>query len=395
MPVASGQDTLDPRQEKAREEFQKMREQLRRTLERTIEPAPWREQATASEPPPPQRLPAPRPQPLATVHPVPAGRWIEVISIAGASFVMGCIVTLAVVGMGHKAPASGPGVAAAAESTAHPARNAAVPSATSPTPSLGAQLALARETPPAVKPSAPLAVAAQPPASATEPAPQPPLSAAFERPAESASPKAPPGATPAPASAPVKQEAVKPEAPKQEAAKPETSPGVKQEAVVNAETAPGVKQEAPPPPISPAQTAQMKEMQALLKGLGYGPGPGNGLPGAKMLKAADAFAKRYGLADSNLDAAFLAALRKADATKLTPPAKDADGKEPVADRVQRIREIQGLLNTLGHPIGKPNGIAGPKTTEAANAFATEEDLADSNLDEAFLALLQEKAAAPH
>ncbi len=108
------------------------------------------------------------------------------------------------------------------------------------------------------------------------------------------------------------------------------------------------------------------------------------------MSAAAAFASEHHLADSHLDAALLAALRAAATGTL--PIEDPGSGQAVLMRVNRVREIQTLLASLEYQLGRPDGDPGPQTLIAADAFAADQNLADANLDAAFLALLREEAA---
>ena len=53
--------------------------------------------------------------------------------------------------------------------------------------------------------------------------------------------------------------------------------------------------------------------------------------------------------------------------KAKPRAVLGDARKP-QDRKALVREIQGQLNRLGYPVGKPDGVAGSKTRAAIEAF---------------------------
>ena len=53
--------------------------------------------------------------------------------------------------------------------------------------------------------------------------------------------------------------------------------------------------------------------------------------------------------------------------KIKPRAAVAGARQPL-DRKALVRDIQGQLNRLGYPVGKPDGVAGGKTREAIKAF---------------------------
>ena len=53
--------------------------------------------------------------------------------------------------------------------------------------------------------------------------------------------------------------------------------------------------------------------------------------------------------------------------KIKPCAAVAGARQSL-DRKALVRDIQGQLNRLGYPVGKPDGVAGGKTREAIKAF---------------------------
>ncbi len=168
-------------------------------------------------------------------------------------------------------------------------------------------------------------------------------------------------------------------------------------AVVETPAPPSATDTAPAAALAPADDTVLarvnrtREIQSLLAALGYVPGRADGDAGPQTLTAAALFATERGLADSNLDAALLAALRAARAGALPVRSSNA-GAETVLERVTRVREIQTLLVANGYDLGRPDGDAGPQTLTAAASYAAARGLADANLDAAFLAVMREGAA---
>jgi peptidoglycan hydrolase-like protein with peptidoglycan-binding domain len=140
------------------------------------------------------------------------------------------------------------------------------------------------------------------------------------------------------------------------------------------------------------RVARIREIQALLIAQGHDLGRADGDAGPQTLAAASEFAATHGLLDSNLDDAFLAALRAADAGRLVPVAPLAQ-RDPVLEQINRVRSTQTALNELGHGLGRPDGDAGPMTLVAVEQFAASRGLADANIDDALVALLHEAVDA--
>lgn len=361
--AVAGQRGLDPRQVKAQEEFERMREQLTRTLERNVDPTPWRERAR-------ERVAAFERESARRRPVVPAvarsARWPWLVALGGA-FALGLVTALVVAllmrpapqpasdlaGIVVDAPAAEPPRPTPAAFAGQPALRPAVSRSTDAdiAPVVAAPAALTDTTA-----SDETVVTAEPEIAAAEPA-------GFE-----------------------------PALPEPEAAAPALTVAAADEAPV--ETTP-----APAPAASPAasdelsdnpivrRVAMIRESQSLLAALGYVPGRADGDPGPQTVSAAALFATERGLADSNLDLAFRAALREARAGAL-PIQSAAQAADPVLVRVGQVREIQALLLAQGFELGRADGDAGPATLDAAATFAETHGLADANLDAAFLAALR-------
>lgn len=331
MATASRGD-LDPRQLKAREEFQRMREQLRRTQERLPDPALARDRVK-------ERIAFYQRDARLLKRPLAAigGRrwWRQPATVAVLAFALGALSTMAAMAvvLGRGAPK--------------------------------------------VEPLVPTALVAEAPVPARQPVAR--IAPVIEAPSV-----ADPVVTPAVASEIVSLEAVE---------SPPAADASTALAVVAAE-APPLPVAAPPAEddATAARVDRIRETQTLLAALGYVPGRPDGDAGPQTLAAAAQFADERGLADANLDAALLAGLRAARAGVL-PVRPSSAGDETVLERVTRVREIQGLLNGSGHDLGRPDGDAGPRTLEAAAAYAAANGLADANLDAAFLAFMREAQPA--
>jgi peptidoglycan hydrolase-like protein with peptidoglycan-binding domain len=362
--AVAGQGGLDPRQVKAREEFQKMREQLRRALERTSDPAPWRERAPGDVST--LRLGAAR-RPLHFRARAPRRVWKRPAVIAAAAFVLGIGLTVVAVlvvqrvnlGAAPETEIAGvvfePPTASAAAPSLRPMRPSASEATSVTAATEAAPVSLAASDDPEVAAAAVEAPAPPAPVVSRAPVLDEPqiVTAALETPAAAVE-------TPAPRVAA-----------RIEAATPEASG---EDPVV-------------------ARIGRIREAQTLLAALGYPLGRADGAAGPQTLAATAAFAEAHELSDSNFDAAFLAALRAARSGALaTPGARDTD--DVVLARVTRVREAQLLLSALGYEAGRADGDAGPLTLQAAASFAERHGLEDANLDEAFLALLREDTVRP-
>lgn len=170
------------------------------------------------------------------------------------------------------------------------------------------------------------------------------------------------------------------------------------------------------------RVAIIKDIQAGLVARGFPLGRPDGDAGPVTLEAAAAFAKERGLADSNLDAAYLAFVASAPVTPplaaspdaaappaaaeaAVAPAAPSSGiiatapqppkDDPVARRVERIRAAQRLLAVMDYNVSQPDGTAGPATVAAAASFAEDRGLSDSNIDAAFLAALELASTEGH
>jgi peptidoglycan hydrolase-like protein with peptidoglycan-binding domain len=371
--AAAGHGGLDPRQVKAREEFQRMREQLRRSLERTSDPAPWRERAPADLSG--LRRGAERSIKLAYVRPRRI-KWKRPAMIAGGAFAAGIVTALlvsVVMLRGPREVGAEPLVAAAPQ---EPAAASTLSPSLRPTSSAG--VAAVELRPAAERDAAPAfaAVAGEPETfAALETAPavvDEPVAPDTDEVDVAAIEIAPPVAEPEPEVVATAPEPAAPRVARRLEAPPPTSPGAD--------------------PVA-ARINRIREAQALLADVGYPIGRADGDAGPQTLAAVAAFAEAHELSDTNIDDALLAALRAARAGALaTPGARDA-GDEVVA-RVSRVRDAQALLAALGYDPGRADGDPGPLTLEAASAFAGRHELEDSNLDEAFLALLREDTVRP-
>lgn len=123
-------------------------------------------------------------------------------------------------------------------------------------------------------------------------------------------------------------------------------------------------------------------IQAALIALGYSPGEHDGQPGSRTREAARLFeTERRFRPTGRLDERLLGRLHEAI----------EDGK--LAGSL--IREIQTLLERLGHPVGEIDGLPGPRTTSAVEAFQRDRGLpVDGRLGVPLLDRLREAASRP-
>jgi peptidoglycan hydrolase-like protein with peptidoglycan-binding domain len=364
--AAAGHGGLDPRQVKAREEFQRMREQLRRSLERPSDPAPWRER-TPSDIASLRRV-AERSHVRVRAHPRRI-KWSRAAVIAAGAFAAGLVTALII----SFVLLRGPGDAAAELRTA--AADPEVPPVSAPAPTLR---------------PAPVETAAAPRAEPVRTSPPP--AAAADEPEVLLASVVQPVVESTPAAAIVEEPVATGSAVAETAPVAQPEPDAAQ-ARVAARLAPAATSAAGDADLATVRINRVREAQALLMGLGYGVNRADGDAGPQTLTALSTFAADHELSDVNLDAALLAGLRAAQAGALaTPGARDTD--DVVLARVTRVRDAQALLSALGYEPGRADGDAGPRTLEAAAAFAALHGLEDANLDEAFLALLREDTVRP-
>ncbi|MEQ1708704.1 MAG: lytic murein transglycosylase [Terricaulis sp.] len=108
---------------------------------------------------------------------------------------------------------------------------------------------------------------------------------------------------------------------------------------------------------------QTLELQTLLNGLGYDAGPADGLFGSSTRRAVRGFQTDQSLpADGFPTAALLDRVRARAGVTPEPPAP------PRALDRAGIRELQRLLNRLGHSVGRADGRIGARTRNAIRAF---------------------------
>ena len=108
---------------------------------------------------------------------------------------------------------------------------------------------------------------------------------------------------------------------------------------------------------------QTLELQTLLNSLGYDAGPADGLFGSGTRRAVRGFQADQSLpADGFPTAALLDRVRTRAGVTPEPPAP------PRALDRAGIRELQRLLNRLGHGVGRADGRIGTRTRNAIRAF---------------------------
>lgn len=137
--------------------------------------------------------------------------------------------------------------------------------------------------------------------------------------------------------------------------------------------------EAPPPappPLEPAPDPKLvARVQAALDELGYDPGPVDGVGGARTQTAIQAFRKAAKLPEQGpVDEALLAVLQK-------------------AQRARLVRTVQTRLIKLGYLDAAPDGVTGPKTRTAIEAYQRDANLSgDPKATRALLKSLNETIA---
>jgi peptidoglycan hydrolase-like protein with peptidoglycan-binding domain len=317
--ATAGRGDLDPRQLKAREEFQKMREQLRRTQERTLDPALARDRMK-------ERIAFYERDARLLRRPLAAigGRrwWRQPATVAVLAFALGAVSTFAAMGvvLGRGAPRAEPPVLAAlVADQSIPAREPAVQAA-----------AAAPVAPPQVEPAAvapapepeivELAAAELPAAAVAEPPPVAVISpeddealVRIDRIRESQTLLAALGYVPGRADGDAGPQTLAAAA--QFAAERGLADSNLDAAFLAALRA--ARAGALPVRGSDAgdetvveRVTRIREIQALLVAAGYDLGRPDGDAGPKTLDAAASYADERGLADANLDAAFLAFMRE-------------------------------------------------------------------------------------
>jgi hypothetical protein len=114
---------------------------------------------------------------------------------------------------------------------------------------------------------------------------------------------------------------------------------------------------------------QIVELQTLLNGLGYEPGQPDGLFGSNTRRAVSRFQADHQLAaDGWPTMALLERVRARAGTAAEPP------REPRALDRSGVRELQRLLNRLGHDAGRADGVIGSRTRDAIRAFERAQDM---------------------
>jgi membrane-bound lytic murein transglycosylase B len=114
---------------------------------------------------------------------------------------------------------------------------------------------------------------------------------------------------------------------------------------------------------------QIVELQTLLNGLGYEPGQPDGLFGSNTRRAVSRFQADHQLAaDGWPTTALLERVRARAGIAAEPP------REPRALDRSGIRELQRLLNRLGHDAGRADGVIGSRTRDAIRAFERAQDM---------------------
>ncbi len=118
-----------------------------------------------------------------------------------------------------------------------------------------------------------------------------------------------------------------------------------------------------PRQIGSLNREQTLELQTLLNGLGYDAGPADGLFGSGTRRAVRAFQAAENLpADGFPTATLLNEVRARSGVAVEAP------REPRGLGRTGVRELQRLLNRLGHSAGTADGVIGERTREAIRAF---------------------------
>lgn len=118
-----------------------------------------------------------------------------------------------------------------------------------------------------------------------------------------------------------------------------------------------------PRQIGSLNREQTLELQTLLNGLGYDAGPADGLFGSGTRRAVRAFQAAENLpADGFPTATLLNEVRARSGVAVEA------AREPRGLGRSGVRELQRLLNRLGHSTGTPDGVIGTRTREAIRDF---------------------------
>jgi peptidoglycan hydrolase-like protein with peptidoglycan-binding domain len=137
------------------------------------------------------------------------------------------------------------------------------------------------------------------------------------------------------------------------------------------------------------------DLQTALDELGYDAGSVDGIFGSRTAAAVRAF---QGDAGITVDGIVGSGTRAALGAALADPAAD-DPDDPdtltIGDSGPDVRDVQVALNALGYPVGLADGIFGPLTATAVQAFQEDQGLvANGAVGSITLATLEELASIP-
>jgi peptidoglycan hydrolase-like protein with peptidoglycan-binding domain len=119
-----------------------------------------------------------------------------------------------------------------------------------------------------------------------------------------------------------------------------------------------------------ARGSAVSQLQTFLNAIGHGAGSADGIFGSRTLNAILQFQKRLGLQpDGLIGPATRAAISKVAAAVPSAGALASSARvlRPGA-RGDDVRQIQELLEMLGHGTGGVDGVLGPKTQAAIESF---------------------------
>ena len=118
-------------------------------------------------------------------------------------------------------------------------------------------------------------------------------------------------------------------------------------------------------PQAPAEPIDLRAVQSLLAFVGHDCGPIDGKPGPRTRLAIEAFQRRFQSEPPGEASEPMVAALKAEAIRRI-------GQDARAD----TRLAQRLLTGLGFPAGEADGLTGPMTSKAAEAFRRSRSIAD-------------------
>lgn len=130
--------------------------------------------------------------------------------------------------------------------------------------------------------------------------------------------------------------------------------------------APAASVPAPRAPRISAQQRQTMELQGNLNALGFDAGPIDGQPGRRTRAAIEAWQLSRGMAPTGQLSAMQRTALSTDVARTTG--------SPRAAEVAELLEVQTYLSQLGYNPGRPDGVWGPRSQRALDAFRRDSGL---------------------